>query len=783
MNRFCYDKARMRKIDLLMLTALTATPLMGNDLQALADSLTVQNPVSGATKLEMPVIPGASVRLLGADYEHIIDAQGNIRPVIEDTPILISFEVQKGEQKVVSRDYPITVSASAPSTAQKNSRPAIIPELLSWQGDKGNYRLPAVIRVRCGAPFAEQFAAELQETVQKSCLQAPVVKLVAEGEAADICIKTETDCRMGGEGYALSITPEGVQLAAESETGLFWGTRSLLQMIVGGKGALPCGKAEDAPRFGLRGFMLDIARLPVPMDYLRNLVKTMAWYKMNELHLTINNNYIFHEDYVDMGLDPFKKSYAAFRLESEVKGTDGTPLTATDLSYSKEEFADFIAFARRYNVNIIPEFDAPGHALSFTRVRPDLIYRGPMNHDKRRCEMLDAANPETVQFISSVFDEYLLPKGDRKAVFADCSVVHVGADEFFGAAEDYRKFADGLLKHVKSRGYTPRIWGSLNTKKGKTPVLAEGVQMNLWNSGWAKAWDSVNQGFDVINTNDGALYIVPEAKYYRMDLNQEWVYNNWKPNVIGNETLPAGHPQLLGCTYAVWQDMTDRRYNGYGIYDIADIVRDTVQVVSSKAWGKAQLTTSFDDMRSAAGTIGDAPGTTLNFRKLELPLSVSVQGIPMQLNMGTLAPNYRMSMELELPEAPTAGEEQVLLESAWGKLLVVMKDGTIGIRRSDTMEFSFGVKLPVGRRVKLELVATRTPAEQDKAPESKNILTREFRNVTLFIDGTPCGKLELKGRNETIETINTNVMLPLDTLGASFKGKVYSLTVDPTIQK
>lgn len=774
----------MRKIDLLMLTALTAAPLVGNDLQTLADALTVQNPASGAKKLEMPVIPGAEVRILGADYEHIIDKEGNIRPVIEDTPVHISFEVQQGDQKVVSRDYAITVPTTPGCVAStQNPKPVVIPELLNWHGAEGHYRLPAVIRVRCTADFADKFTEELQQIVHKATQQQTRIVPVSEGETADIVLTTESDCRLGDEGYALSITPNGVQLVADTEKGLFWGTRSLLQMIVSGKGALPCGKAEDAPRFGLRGFMLDIARLPVPMDYLKNLVKTMAWYKMNELHLTINNNYIFHEDYVDLKLDPFRKSYSAFRLESDVKGADGTPLTAQDLSYSKKEFAEFIAFAAGYNVNIIPELDAPGHALSFTRVRPDLIYQGPMNHDKRRCEMLDAANPETVKFISSVFDEYLLPRGNEQPVFGGCNVVHVGADEFFGAAEDYRKFADGLLKHVKSRGYTPRIWGSLNTKKGKTPVLAEGVQMNLWSSSWAKAWDSVNQGFDVINTNDGALYIVPEAKYYRMDLNHKWVYNSWKPNVIGNETLPAGHPRLLGCTFAVWQDMTDRRYNGYGIYDIADMVRDSVQVVSSKAWGKAELTTPFDEMKSAAVTIGDAPGTTLNFRQQEIPLSVSVQSIPMQLNQGTLAPNYRMSMELELPESPAAGEEQVLLESAWGKLLIAMKDGTIGIRRSDSMEFSFGVKLPVGKRVRLELVATRTPVEKGKAPESKNIRTDELREVALLIDGQPCGKLELVGRNETIEAINTNVMLPLDVLGSSFKGKVYSLTVDPTIQK
>lgn len=773
----------MRKIDLLMLTALTAAPLMGNDLQTLADALTVQNPASGAKKLEMPIIPGAEVRILGADYEHIIDKEGNIRPVIEDTPVHVSFEVQKGNEKVVSRDYLLTVPSEIKKVNGANPKPTLIPEILSWHGDTGVYKLPDTIRVRCNAPFAAQFMTELAEVARKATGRNITVTAAGPDEKADI-VFAEENCGLGSEGYAMNIAGGEVMLAAQSAKGLFWGTRTLLQLISSGKGSLPCGKIEDVPRFGLRGFMLDIARVPVPMHYLRGLVKTMAWYKMNELHLTLNNNYIFHEDYVDMGQDPFHKSYTAFRLESDVKGADGTPLTAKDLSFTKAEFMEFIAYAKQHNIDIIPEFDTPGHALSFTRVRPDLIYQGPMGGKaKRRCEMMDAANPEALKFVGDVFDEYLTAAEDKKAVFADCGVIHVGADEFFGAAEDYRKFADGLLEHVQKRGYTPRIWGSLNTKQGTTPVRAKGVQMNLWNTGWAKAWDSVQQGFDVINTNDGALYIVPEANYYRMDLNHRWVYNSWKPNVIGSETLPAGHPQLLGCTFAVWQDMMGRRYNGYGIYDIAGMVRDSIQVVGTKAWSKHEPSVTFEVMKQTAQNIGMAPGESMNMTKLNKPLAVSVDSLPMQLNQGTIVPNYHMTMEVELPEAPRPGEEQVLLESPYGKLMAAMKDGTIGLCRSDARDFSFGVKLPVGKRVKLELIATCTPLEKSQVSESKNLLILEKREVTLKIDGQPCGKFELRSDYETIEDINTNVMLPLDTLGGSFKGKVYSLTITPLPQK
>ncbi|MBQ8517639.1 MAG: family 20 glycosylhydrolase [Akkermansia sp.] len=773
----------MRKIDLLMLTALTAAPLMGNDLQTLADALTVQNPASGAKKLEMPVIPGAEIRILGADYEHIIDKEGNIRPVIEDTPVHVSFEVQKGDEKVVSRDYLLTIPSGVKTADGANPKPTLIPEILSWHGDTGVCKLPDTVRVRCGAPFAEQFMTELAEVARQATGRSIRVIPAGQGEDADITFDVE-QCGLGSEGYAMNISPDGVSMTAESDKGLFWATRTLLQLVSSGKGSLPCGKIEDAPRFGLRGFMLDIARGPVPMHYLRGLVKTMAWYKMNELHLTLNNNYIFHEDYVDLGQNPFDKSYTAFRLESDVKGADGTPLTAGDLAYSKAEFMEFIEYARKHNITIVPEFDTPGHALSFTRIRPDLIYQGPMGSKaKRRCEMIDAANPEALKFVGEVFDEYLKAGDGKKAVFADCGVIHVGADEFFGAAEDYRKFADGLLEHVQSRGYTPRIWGSLNTKKGTTPVRAKGVQMNLWNDGWAKAWDSVQQGYDVINTNDGALYIVPEANYYRMDLNHRWVYNTWKPNVIGPETIPAGHPQLLGCTFAIWQDMIGRRYNGYSIYDIAGMVRDSIQVVGTKAWSKHEPSVSFEIMKQKAKEIGMAPGENLNMTKLSRPLAISVSTLPMQLNQGTIMPGYHMTMELELPEAPRPGEEQVLLESPFGKLMAAMKDASIGLQRSDARNFSFGVKLPVGKRVKLELIATCTPMENAQVSESKNLLILEKREVTLMLDGQPCGKFELQSECETIEDINTNVMLPLDVLGGSFKGKVYNLTITPTNQK
>ena len=762
---FPESHTKMNKNILLMMAAFAAGPLAGQDARQIADSLSIPEIKAGTRQLPMPSASGAQIKLLGADYEELVNSKGKIAPVISDTPVNLSFKVTKGGKEAISKDYEIILKA--PVATQGNPKPRVIPEILQWKGGKGEYKLGSSITVSCpDKEFARTFAADLEDVLGRK------VKLVSPGGKADISFSLFKESNVGKEGYSLAVNSGGIRIGALTPTGLYWGTRTLLQMLRQNPESVPCGTAVDFPRYPVRGFMLDIARTPYPLSYLKDLIRTMSWYKLNDLHLVINNNYIFHEHYVDNGHDPFKESYSAFRLESNVKGKDGTPLTAKDLSYTKKEFADLISYAKHHGVNIVPEFDTPGHALSFTRVRPDLIYKGPMNHEKRRCEMLDAGNPETINFVTKVFDEYLLkdPKLGRP-VFAGCKVFHVGADEFYGDKEDYRHFADGVLSHALKRGYTPRIWGSLSAKPGKTPVVSKGVQMNLWSTGWMKAWEAVNLGYDVINTNDGALYIVPYANYYRMDRNHKGLYSNWIPNRIGNETLPAGHPQLLGGTFAIWNDETDIMHTGYGPYDIWGMLSGSMDVLSQKLWGKAKAPDTFEEHRELVAAIGNAPRTNpLHKWKDAQPFAVTPSSLPQKLDKPSLGPNYRLTAELELNAAPE-GREQVLLSAPEGELLAVMKDGTVGFRRDDTLEFSFGAKLPVGKKVKVEIVG-------------------EPEKTSLFLDGQPAGTAVLKSFSDKSKDFIENFknrpkvhrstfVLPLKTLGESFQGKVYNFNVQP----
>lgn len=750
----------MQTLTRLMLTALTAAPLMGQSLQQQADNMTVPETVMVIgcqnNTLPLPTVEGAEVSILGTDFPAFIRKDGHITQPVDDVTVNVSFTVSKDGESVTSRDYPVNLFVpKAKGFEQHNAKPHIIPELLAWRGAKGTYCFGESIAVSADAPCAAEFAQELAEITGKKVTLAP------NGTKADIQFTKLTTAPTGPEGYILDIgSANGVDIMASTDTGLFWATRTLLQLLKQSP-ELPRGTAQDEPRFRLRGFMLDCGRLPITTDFIRQVIRTMAWYKMNDLQIHLNDNFIFHEQYVDAGQAPFKESYSAFRLESDVKGADGTPLTAQDLSYTKADFRALIDFAKAHGVNIVPEFDTPGHALSFTRVRPDLIYQGEMSYkQKRRCEMLDASNPETLKFAGQVFDEYLLPaKEGERAVFEGCAV-HVGADEFFGEAEHYRAFADGLLKHVLSRGYTPRIWGSLTIKKGNTPVVAEGVQMNLWSTPWENPLEAVAAGFDVINTNDGALYIVPFSNYYRSDFYNKETWEEWVPNKMEKYTLPAGHPQLLGATFAVWNDSIDRIYRGYGAEDTWPSIAGTMDVLCQKMWGMADVPMSFEEHRAIVAAIGDAPLTNIGHRKGAEEITVAPASLPYALNKPALGPNYHLTMEVTLPEQPAEGEEQVLLSSPEGTLYAAMKDGSIGFRRADSVVFSFNTKLPVGKKCTLELTGTRGM-------------------TTLKIDGEQVGHLTLPNCHNNDKDLVASFTLPLTTVGESFKGTIHTLRVQP----
>lgn len=475
--------------------------------------------------------------------------------------------------------------------AAVNPKPFVVPELKQWTGKDGNFTPGKDARIVCTSQnpellrIARMFADDYQQMFGQTLS-------VAQGKATsgDFVLSLSADKKLGEEGYAIKIT-DRVAISAPTPTGLYWSTRTLLQLAEQNQErSLPQGTIRDYPDYPLRGFMIDCGRKFIPMAYLQDLVKIMAYYKMNTLQVHLNDNGF--KQYFEHNWD---KTYAAFRLESETY----PGLTARDGSYSKKEFIDFQKQAASNFVEIIPEIDVPAHSLALTHYKPEIGSKEyGMDH-------LDLFKPETYEFVDALFKEYL--EGDNP-VFVG-KRVHIGTDEYSNAKKDvvekFRAFTDHYIRFVEGFGKQAVVWGALSHAKGDTPVKSENVVMNAWYNGYADPATMIKDGYQLISIPDGLVYIVPVAGYYHDYLNEPYLYKEWTPAHIGKAVFDEKHPSILGGMFAIWNDHAG---NGISVKDIHHRIFSPLQTLSVKMWTGAQTGIPYETFNEKRALLSEAPG-------------------------------------------------------------------------------------------------------------------------------------------------------------------------------
>lgn len=475
--------------------------------------------------------------------------------------------------------------------AAVNPKPFVVPELKQWTGKDGNFTPGKDTRIVCTSQnpellrIARMFADDYQQMFGQTLS-------VAQGKATsgDFVLSLSADKKLGEEGYAIKIS-DRVAISAPTPTGLYWSTRTLLQLAEQNQErSLPQGTIRDYPDYPLRGFMIDCGRKFIPMAYLQDLVKIMAYYKMNTLQVHLNDNGF--KQYFEHNWD---KTYAAFRLESETY----PGLTARDGSYSKKEFIDFQKQAASNFVEIIPEIDVPAHSLALTHYKPEIGSKEyGMDH-------LDLFKPETYEFVDALFKEYL--EGDNP-VFVG-KRVHIGTDEYSNAKKDvvekFRAFTDHYIRFVEGFGKQAVVWGALSHAKGDTPVKSENVVMNAWYNGYADPATMIKDGYQLISIPDGLVYIVPKAGYYYDYLNEPYLYKEWTPAHIGKAVFDEKHPSILGGMFAIWNDHAG---NGISVKDIHHRIFSPLQTLSVKMWTGAQTGIPYETFNEKRALLSEAPG-------------------------------------------------------------------------------------------------------------------------------------------------------------------------------
>ena len=569
--------------------------------------------------------------------------------------------------------------------ADVNPKPFVIPELTSWTGAEGQTTLSGriVVKSNKARSVAEAWMADCQTMFS----QQPTI-VSGRAQKGDLVLSLRADKKLGDEGYTLKIG-DTVELTASTVRGLFWGTRTLLQMLEQGHGTeLAKGTTTDIPQYGLRGFMIDCGRKFIPMSYLHNLTKIMAYYKMNTLQVHLNDNG-FRQYF---GGD-WNKTQAAFRLECDTY----PGLTAKDGSYTKSEFIDLQKLAEQNGVEIIPEFDAPAHSLAFTQYKPEIGSKDyGMDH-------LDLSNPETYTFMDALWKEYI---GGKNPVFRGPRV-HIGTDEYSNAkkevVEQFRAYTDHYIRLVESYGKQAVLWGALTHANGTTPVKSKNVVMDIWYNGYADPVEMKKQGYKLISIPDGLTYIVPAAGYYYDYLNTQYLYEHYTPAVIGNKTFEENDPDILGGMFAVWNDHAG---NGITTKDVHHRVFPALQTLAVKCWTGKLTALPYADFDEKRTLLSEAPGVN-ELGHLGKPGTTVFEKATVtpgeELSVEEIGYNYSVSFTIEGKEE-TKGTELFRSSSA----VVYLSDpdqGKLAFEHEGYRNL-FNYRIPVGEKHTLTIEGT-----------------------------------------------------------------------------
>ena len=750
----------------------------------------------------------------GTDFEQVIGDDLTIYEPIVDKTVKVSFKTVNNadESDYEFKEIEVTVPGKYTQEEGDNAAPVVIPELAEWKGYTGDFTVAESAKVVIASEelqaTAEAFAADYEDMTGKA-MEVVVGTADDAGNGDFYFALTTEDKGLDEEGYIMEIT-EKVTVEAEDATGAFWATRTILQALKSGDmTTIPQGITRDYPLYKVRGIIVDVGRKTFKLDFLQQMVKQLSWYKMNDFHVHLNDNLIFLENYYTQGQDPME-AYSAFRLESDVKAGDTTQLksvddngvesmkeftyqqdlTATDVYYTKDEFRSFMEESEVYGVQIVPEFDTPAHAMAFTKVIPELALGADVRNG-RGLEELDLATQyeESLDFVTNVFDEYMA-KDMENPVFLEGGVVHVGCDEFFGTKEPFRQYYNDITAYVEDTGRTARVWGSLTNAAGTTEVDGTGIQMNVWNFGYANYDKMYEAGFDLIDCEDGTYYIVPNAGYYYDYLNASVMYND-AVNNVGGVTIPAGDKQVLGGAYALWNDMIDIFENGVSEYDCYKRLTASMGLFAAKVWGKGTMTQA--EAQQVSNFMGDAPNTNFGYEveadenytiaewdcedfaefgssNILIGMEDDVEAVKLaggasyiETGLGTVGLDNELTVQVKRTSDSTA--DQILFESAYGSIKAVQgATGKVGITR-ENRDYSFNYELPVDEWVELTF---------------KNA----FEIVSLYVNGE---LVDTIGDDETVINNNNSArpllatcMFPVDVIGSktnAFEGCVATVSI------
>ena len=471
---------------------------------------------------------------------------------------------------------------SVDTAAAVNPAPDVVPGVRQWSGASGSFVLDQSSRIVADSGDLAGEAQLLRDDLAAvNGFRLPVV-MSNNAEPGDLFLSDRAaPAGVGPEGYVLDIG-DRVEVRGGSNTGVFYGTQTVLQMLRSrpGHATLPRGSAHDWPAQRERGVLLDAGRKYYSPDYIVQTIREMSYLKLNtlQLHLSDNN---------------------AFRLVSE-----RFPYLAAPQAYTRADIASFEAAAHRYHVTIIPEIEMPAHAGAIISARPDLGFDCPQMGN----QTLDVTKPQVRQVTTDLINEFApLFSGHEFHIAADeypgqatmdhCPelVNYAHAHGFGSTADVFVDFINQMNRVVRSNGKRMVIWNWWDVNKNPTIAPDKTIKVETWTTaatgGGYDTQHYLDEGYDVVASPSDTLYVTPGSSLLP---NPKFLYEQWQPIV---------NPHLDGYQISVWSDNRETAPDGY--FDA--YLRRPREVAADRLWGGPRQGT-VADFFTRADAIGTPPG-------------------------------------------------------------------------------------------------------------------------------------------------------------------------------
>jgi hexosaminidase len=348
------------------------------------------------------------------------------------------------------------------------------------------------------------------------------------------------------EAYRIEVGDGSVTITAPHPAGHGFAVQTLLQAATttgsdaAGTGAavsFPEGSVVDAPRFGWRGVMIDIARHFFPVEDLLAVVDLMAAYKLDTLHLHLAD---------DQGWRIEIEAYPALTevgASTEVGGGEGGFLT-------RDDYRALVAYAERRGVTVVPEIDMPGHTnaalLSVPELNCDGVAPEPYTGMSVGFSSLCIGDPDVEEFVRTVLTEL--------AEMTPAPYLHVGGDEAHSTTSaDYEAFMADTVEVVRGLGKVAVGWEEIG-------AVADGRDLVVQH--WldeATAEGAVAEGASVLLSPSSVLYFdmaygefAPDGNSWAGTTDTREVYD-WEPW----EALAVDRSALLGVEAPLWTELVE----------------------------------------------------------------------------------------------------------------------------------------------------------------------------------------------------------------------------------